>query len=255
MSSPPYITIRLATTPQHYTQVSRLENHVFYNDPFTIVAFGPERDSVANIEMRAKGLAKEPEREEERTEVVMAVIDKEGGEMGCEDGEVVGAAQWRFVTGREREAKGGGGQDGSGGGGKKRDEDEKGEEEKDTGSGWGIGANVKFCEDVFLVADEHMIRSTKGKDYAKLCTLIVSPSHQRRGIGQQILSHGLKEVDRLNLQCVLAASKEGLGLYKRFGFVEFERMELRLWEYDGGEGFGLEDHVVMWRPPANGFEI
>ncbi|PVH85249.1 hypothetical protein DL98DRAFT_54897 [Cadophora sp. DSE1049] len=258
MSSPLPITLLPALTPNHYTQISRLENHVFYNDPFTIVAFGPERDSSANIEMRAKGLAKQPEGEGERTLAVMAVLEKEGGEGEEGEGEVVGAAQWMFVTGREMEAKGSGGQgrsgekklddgkvDGEVGGDVKEDEKEA---EQDTGNGWGIGSNVKFCEDVFLVADEHMLRSTKGKNYAKLCTLIVSPTHQRRGIGQQILSHGLKEVDRLNLQCVLAASKEGLGLYQRFGFVEFERMELRLGEYEGGEGFGAEDHVVMWRP-------
>ena len=65
------------------------------------------------------------------------------------------------------------------------------------------------------------------------------------------MSDGLKEVDRLNLQCVLASSKEGLGLYKKVGFVEVERLKLRLWEYEGGEGFGLEDHIIMWRPPAS----
>lgn len=47
---------------------------------------------------------------------------------------------------------------------------------------------------------------------------------------------------------MLASSKEGLGLYKRFGFVEFEKMRLRLWEYEGGEGFEGDDHVIMWRP-------
>lgn len=47
---------------------------------------------------------------------------------------------------------------------------------------------------------------------------------------------------------MLAASKEGLGLYKKFGFVEFETMVLKLWEYEGGEGFSMNNHVVMHRP-------
>jgi len=83
---------------------------------------------------------------------------------------------------------------------------------------------------------------------SELGMLIVSPDCQRRGIGTKVLSEGLREVDDLGLQCVLAASKEGLGLYKRFGFVEFEVMTLKLWEYEGGEGFGLDNHVVMHRP-------
>ncbi|KAK0109148.1 hypothetical protein ONS96_002973 [Cadophora gregata f. sp. sojae] len=183
MSSPLPITLITATTPQHYSQISALENHVFYDDPFTIVAFGPERDSPANIELRAKGLAKQPEKEGERCVVVMAVMGEDRKEDGNENKEIAGAAQWRFVTGREAEEnrKAGDEMKSDGGettekesaqsGGKekqKRDEYEE-EDEQDTGNGWGIGANVKFCEDVFLVADEHMLRSTKGRDYASEC--------------------------------------------------------------------------------------
>ncbi len=78
--------------------------------------------------------------------------------------------------------------------------------------------------------------------------LIVKPECQRQGIGSKLLEQGLREVDEAGLQCVLAASKEGLGLYRKFGFVEFETMKLKYWEYDGGEGLGIDDHVVMHRP-------
>lgn len=82
----------------------------------------------------------------------------------------------------------------------------------------------------------------------ELSTLIVAPECQRQGIGSKLLEQGLQQVDEAGLQCVLAASKEGLGLYKKFGFVEFETMVLKLWEYEGGERFGMDNHVVMQRP-------
>ena len=78
--------------------------------------------------------------------------------------------------------------------------------------------------------------------------MVVSPTHQRRGIGTLLLSEGLQEVDKLGLPCVLGASPEGEGLYRRWGWEEVEVMEMRLWEYEGGEGMGLARHVVMCRP-------
>ncbi len=62
------------------------------------------------------------------------------------------------------------------------------------------------------------------------------------------MENGLKEADELGLQAVLGASKEGKGLYKKYGFVEFKVMEVRLWEYEGGEGMSLDHHVIMHRP-------
>ncbi len=145
------LTLLPATTLTDYYTISALENRVFYADHFTIVAFGPQRDSEANIQKRAKGLAKAPKREGDREIVVKAVNT---------NGEIVGAAAWSFTLngGEERgdvneasqakETKEGGAEGG---------------EEKDS---WGIGANVKFCEDVFIVADEHMLRSCEGKTHA-----------------------------------------------------------------------------------------
>jgi ribosomal protein S18 acetylase RimI-like enzyme len=82
----------------------------------------------------------------------------------------------------------------------------------------------------------------------ELNTLVVSPGYQRRGIGKMLMEDGLKEVDRLGLQAVLGASKQGLGLYKKYRFTEFEVMEIKLWEYEGGEGMGVDRHVCMHRP-------
>ena len=86
----------------------------------------------------------------------------------------------------------------------------------------------------------------------ELGVLVVSPDCQRKGIGSALLEEGLGEVDRLGLQCVLSASAKGRGLYKKFGFTDFEILKFNLSEYEGGEGYGLETHVVMHRPAQRG---
>jgi hypothetical protein len=66
-----------------------------------------------------------------------------------------------------------------------------------------------------------------------------------------LLEDGLREVDALGLQAVLGASPEGLGLYKKYGFVDYEVMDFNLWEYEGGEGMGVARHVIMHRPAVS----
>jgi N-acetylglutamate synthase-like GNAT family acetyltransferase len=82
----------------------------------------------------------------------------------------------------------------------------------------------------------------------ELGSLVVSEDHQRRGIGTQILELFLEETDSLGLQAVLGASKQGRDLYKRYGFRDFHITELKLWEYEGGEGLEIDEHVIMHRP-------
>ena len=83
---------------------------------------------------------------------------------------------------------------------------------------------------------------------AELSTLVIAPDCQRRGIGSLLLEDGLKFADSRGLQCVLGASPEGLGLYKKYGFVVVEELSSNLWEYKGGEGFGVIKLCVMHRP-------
>lgn len=77
---------------------------------------------------------------------------------------------------------------------------------------------------------------------------MVLRDRQRQGIGTLLLEAGLRKADDAGLQCVLGASPQGLRLYKKYGFVEFEHMSLNLWEYEGGEGMGVLDHCIMHRP-------
>ncbi|TVY32546.1 hypothetical protein LOCC1_G008771 [Lachnellula occidentalis] len=223
----PSISLHPATLPHDPLIFSRLEDYVLRNDEFSSLAFGPHRGSEENILARARVLGKVMGMEVENTghagergwRYVKAV---RGGESG---GEVVGFAAWGI--GRvDVEEKG------------KINEEGKGEEK----SGWGIGANVRFCEDTLVWADEEMMKSCAGGDYAKLYVLVISPEYQRQGIGSLLLAEGLKEVDALGLQCVLGASPEGEELYKRFGFEEVAAKELKSWEYEGemvGQADGL----------------
>ncbi|KAE9378195.1 acyl-CoA N-acyltransferase [Stipitochalara longipes BDJ] len=234
----PPITVLPASTPDFYT-IAELEGRAFEHDELCVVAYGPSRHSHANLLHREKTLGSQPKEKGARNVVTKAVFVREDGKE-----ELVGAAGWSFHLGREMEVEDGKADEETG-----EKKDGEGKEKLENGtSGWGEGANVKLCEDVFLGAEKLIVRSTEGKDYAKLNTLVVSPEYQRRGIGKMLIEDGLKEADRLGLQAVLGASKEGLGLYKKLGFKEVEVMEIRLWEYEGGEGRGLETHAVMHRP-------
>lgn len=66
-----------------------------------------------------------------------------------------------------------------------------------------------------------------------------------------LLKAGLEEADARALQCVLGASPEGEGLYKRYGFEIVSGLDLKLWEYEGGEGLGRSSHNIMHRPANN----
>lgn len=153
----------LPIQPQDLPALALLESHVFLHDPFSITAFGLEKDGAENLAVRVKGLEKTlAGRNGKRTVHMKAIVE----------GEIVGWSSWSFVhVGEEGEEdekmevevekekeKGdkviGDGQMG------------EGEGEVDDHDGWGITANVKFCRDVFLVADGWMVDVTKGEDYA-----------------------------------------------------------------------------------------
>ncbi|TVY33161.1 hypothetical protein LSUB1_G008029, partial [Lachnellula subtilissima] len=223
------ISLHLATHPHDPLILSRLENHVFQDDAFSALAFGPHRGSEESILARARVLGKGMGDEEDVGKRRWRYVKAVSGE------EVVGFAAWG-VSRVEGEGSGDGNQKGS----EDVDVDVEGNgEEKNS---WGIGANVRFCEDTLVWADEEMLKSCAGRDYAKLYVLVVSPAHQRRGIGSLLLTEGLKEIDALGLQCVLGASPEGEELYRRFGFGEIAAKELKLEEYEGGEGMGVARH-------------
>lgn len=115
---------------------------------------------------------------------------------------------------------------------------------------WGKGSNVQLCADVFVRGDEHISRVCGVEKWLKLNILVIHPSYQRRGIGTLLLEQGLKLADEKSLQVVLGASPWGIGLYRKYGFVDVHCMDIELDRYEGGEGMGSTRHVIMRRPPG-----
>lgn len=135
--------------PTDYPAIAHIECAAFWDDPFSQVAFGPLRGTDEALRLRVKSFEKEP-KDGERLRWVKAVLSTDEGKDG--GGEIVGFAMWTFNEG------------GDGKGRRGREEEENKNEED--GSEWGLSANVKFCEDVFLPADEDMLKATKGRPYA-----------------------------------------------------------------------------------------
>lgn len=137
--------------PCDFPIIARLEAAAFANEEFGAVAFGPHRFSDAAMASRAASLAIGPKPGETLRNVKAVTIGPEGEE-------IVGFAAWVFCVGRggsEEEMRRLGTKEGW--------VENENEEDKDP---FGPGANVRFCEDAILRGDEHMARSTEGRDYA-----------------------------------------------------------------------------------------
>jgi hypothetical protein len=130
----------LPAVPADSHPIASLETHVFHDEPFSLVAFGPGRASAENISRRARQFAKDIELESSngKGRLTKAIQGDEN--------EIVGAAVWKFV----------------------RVGDEPGEKSEDEKKyPWGLGGgSVRFCEDAFLGAEKIMERSAEGGDYA-----------------------------------------------------------------------------------------
>jgi hypothetical protein len=128
----------LPAVPADSPTIASLETHVFHDEPFSLVAFGPGRASAENISRRARQFAKDIELE----------ISNGKGRLtkAVQGDEIVGAAVWKFVrVGDEPE--------------------DKSDEEKL--HPWGLGGgSVRFCKDTFVRAEKIMERSAEGGDYA-----------------------------------------------------------------------------------------
>lgn len=84
-----------------------------------------------------------------------------------------------------------------------------------------------------------------------LLFLLTSPSHQRRGVGAQLVKYGLEKATRGGVPIFLSGSPMGYPLYKKLGFKELDKIEIDLQEYgwDGREEGRVHVHVaMMWEP-------
>ena len=117
-----------------------------------VVSIRNRFDCHANLLHREKTLGSQPKEKGARNVVTKAVLIGQDGKE-----EIVGAAGWSFHLGRE---------DGTAEEEKGSEEGGKGEELENGSGGWGEGANVKLCEDVFLGAEKIIVGSTEGRNFA-----------------------------------------------------------------------------------------
>ncbi|KAF7929656.1 hypothetical protein BELL_0452g00080 [Botrytis elliptica] len=248
----------LPVTKADLPRIALLEHLAFEEDEFSDLAFGRERGSSEALKMRERQFEKFLDRaerggEEEGGWYCKAVLGRESAGME----EIVGIAGWSLGGGEEMgKGKEGGNGDKKGDVGSSNglEEEEKMriKTKEELEEIWGKGSNVQLCEDVFVRGDEYMLRACGGEKWLKLNILVIHPSHQRRGIGTLLLEQGLKLADEKSLQVVLGASPWGIGLYRKYGFVDVHCMDIQLDRYEGGKGMGSTRHVIMRRPPRGG---
>ncbi|GAA5878891.1 hypothetical protein JCM3774_004362 [Rhodotorula dairenensis] len=83
------------------------------------------------------------------------------------------------------------------------------------------GTNVELLNEFYGMLGS-LMEEFKKKDpkFYHLTVLVVSPKAQRTGAGAALLQKLVDEADGANLPCYLESSDPGVGLYRKFGFVE-----------------------------------
>ncbi|ROT42995.1 acetyltransferase [Sodiomyces alkalinus F11] len=112
---------------------------------------------------------------------------------------------------------------------------------------WGPGVNKEAADLVFGAIDKMRERAMVGKPWVYLHILVIDPKHQRRGIGQQLMSWGMQEAARLNIPSFLESSVAGRRLYQKCGYRDIDVAETSL------RRFGLDEihrnWGMLWEPP------
>jgi len=52
----------------------------------------------------------------------------------------------------------------------------------------------------------------------------VHPEHQQKGVGSMLLEYGVRKADELGIECFVEVTDEGMGLYKKFGFMTLTKI-------------------------------
>ncbi|KAL9020188.1 MAG: hypothetical protein Q9185_002558 [Variospora sp. 1 TL-2023] len=111
------------------------------------------------------------------------------------------------------------------------------------------GTNVALYEHFFRILDTKRKKNMEdGKDYF-LHILVVSPRHQRRGLGTMLIQQGLAAADKDNARAYVEASAKGLGLYRKHGWKEIDYIEIDMRPHGGD---GTEREELLMREPRTG---
>jgi GNAT superfamily N-acetyltransferase len=233
----------IPAVPEDYYYIAKLTEICFAYEEFGAVAFGPKRLTPAGDEKRAKRMALPANPGDTKHEMKAVATLPDGSEV------VAGFASWiicRGRTGSEEEKVRLGTKEAW------IQEDREKEEMKDAKTDEEGFGSAKLREHVDGAMEKILARVTEGYDYLLCTLLIVAPDFQRRGIGAMLFQDGLKVADEAGLQVILGASTQGVGLYKKCGCDEVGAVHTNLWEFEGGEGMGVNTNVVLHRPAVSG---
>lgn len=75
------------------------------------------------------------------------------------------------------------------------------------------------------------------------------PEYQRNGLGRMLLKPGLETADKEGKRTYIEATREGLGLYVKLGWKQFDELVTDLVPY-GGTVVGTT--TLMMREPGSG---
>lgn len=78
--------------------------------------------------------------------------------------------------------------------------------------------------------------------------LATHPSHHRHGLGSRLLAEGLRLADRDGARAYIEASRPGVMLYKRHGWVQIDEVSVDL-EKHGLPGLGVYTEPCFMRQP------
>jgi ribosomal protein S18 acetylase RimI-like enzyme len=110
-------------------------------------------------------------------------------------------------------------------------------------TGWYVAANdLSRLDKLHHIANdiyEHI------PDSWYLDTLGVNPQYQRKGIGRMLLDWGVERANSENVPVLLESTAYGEGLYRKAGFLDFDRVELT-------ESIGMPAMILP--PPGKSIE-
>lgn len=64
-----------------------------------------------------------------------------------------------------------------------------------------------------------------------------------------LIETGLRDADNAGAKTYIEASPVGLGLYRRHGWTEVDRVSMDMGVFAPGSGMGVEDEVILVREP------
>lgn len=88
------------------------------------------------------------------------------------------------------------------------------------------------------------IMSTRPHYYLEMLGTL--PEHQGRGAGSLMMKWGVELADREGMDAYLESSPKGVGVYRKFGFVEQDEVTVNV------EAYGEYKNLCMVRKPTTG---